>query len=652
MIVGHGLDARADLAVADDSDRHPQARRGLVPAAQSRASSRSRCRSSWRSCVSLLRPVPAEERRFARARAAAAPWLSSRAYALASSLPSVVVAVLGDRRRGRRVRAASLPAPGSETYEQMTRAFYHGLAALEVGLLDDARQQFTSATRLVPRGAGVVGEPGAGAAAARRAGRGREPIERALALAPDNSDIVLLAGAHGNGARPSGRGGRAACAGRSLLDARGLRARFALAEELPRPGTPEADAEAQALLDELATRAPANLAILLERARLAAKLRDRAAASRVGRCDRPRRGVVAGSGAGAVRGRCRRPRPTASFDDAAARHDDPAQRAGAGAGVLGEPGGGADAGGADCRAVRSLPRARVAAGDAVGAGHGAHVYGGAVGARWRADRRRARVSAERRRRARARCGGRRRRSAHRWCAAARGRCRCATPDNPAPARDSVAALDWNHDFRTDLALCGPGGVQLLLQGEDGTFADVTARPSAGDASDLRLRGRVAGRRRDGRRPRSRRRRPRTARRSCCATTATARGRRTSRLPARSARAAFAWADLDRDADPDAVFVDGAGALRVLRQPAGRRVRARAEPPAPARRRGRRPSPTSTPTARSTSSRSTRMGVVAVTSGRARRGRRARSRDGTVLRAGAGAYRAASPPISTTTARSI
>jgi hypothetical protein len=36
-------------------------------------------------------------------------------------------------------RSRALPSPGSDQYEQTTRAFYHGLAALEVGLLDDAR---------------------------------------------------------------------------------------------------------------------------------------------------------------------------------------------------------------------------------------------------------------------------------------------------------------------------------------------------------------------------------------------------------------------------------------------------------------------------------------------------------------------------------
>ena len=58
------------------------------------------------------------------------------------------------------------------------------------------------------------------------------------------------------------------------LDERGLHARFALADELQRSGTPEADAEAATLYDALVARAPANLAILLERARLAAKAAD------------------------------------------------------------------------------------------------------------------------------------------------------------------------------------------------------------------------------------------------------------------------------------------------------------------------------------------------------------------------------------------
>ena len=86
-----------------------------------------------------------------------------------------------------------LPEPGSAAYEQTTRAFYHGLAALEVGLLDDARQQFTSATLLVPREPASWANLGLTQMRLGELDAAAEPIQRALSLAPDNSDLVLLA---------------------------------------------------------------------------------------------------------------------------------------------------------------------------------------------------------------------------------------------------------------------------------------------------------------------------------------------------------------------------------------------------------------------------------------------------------------------------
>src|SRR4029079_19797446 len=57
----------------------------------------------------------------------------------------------------------------------------------------------------------------------------------------------------------------------SELDSRALRPRFALAEEIERSGlTPESRREAERLYDGLLGVAPDNLAILVERARLAA----------------------------------------------------------------------------------------------------------------------------------------------------------------------------------------------------------------------------------------------------------------------------------------------------------------------------------------------------------------------------------------------
>src|SRR5215471_19196120 len=39
----------------------------------------------------------------------------------------------------------------SAAYQEVSRAFYHGYAALQVGLLDDARTQFAKATDVVSR---------------------------------------------------------------------------------------------------------------------------------------------------------------------------------------------------------------------------------------------------------------------------------------------------------------------------------------------------------------------------------------------------------------------------------------------------------------------------------------------------------------------
>ena len=172
-----------------------------------------------------------------------------------------------------RGRGPSLPAPGSDTYEQMTRAFYWGLSALEVGLLDDARQQFTKATTIVPEEPAAWANLGLTQLRLGELEAAAAPIERALALAPDNGDVVLLA-ARMEAAR--GRLDEAVVRLRRAveLDPESLRARFALADELQRLNSAEGDTEALTLLDEIVRRAPNNLAALIERARIAARRRD------------------------------------------------------------------------------------------------------------------------------------------------------------------------------------------------------------------------------------------------------------------------------------------------------------------------------------------------------------------------------------------
>ena len=148
-----------------------------------------------------------------------------------------------------------LPAAGSPAYEQTTSSFYRGLAQLQVGLLDDAKREFSKAAALAP------GEPAAWAnlgLAHLRLGEfdaASEPVARAAALLPGSSDLALL-----QGRLETSRGqlepGIAHLRRAVDLDRTGLRARYALAEEIERAGGPAADAEAQQQFEQILQRRP------------------------------------------------------------------------------------------------------------------------------------------------------------------------------------------------------------------------------------------------------------------------------------------------------------------------------------------------------------------------------------------------------------
>jgi Tfp pilus assembly protein PilF len=170
-------------------------------------------------------------------------------------------------------RSPRFVSPTSATYEEMSRAYYHGLAALQVGLLDDAKTQFTRATEIVPREPAAWANLGLTHLRLGELDAASQTIDRAAALAPGSSEIAFL-----QGQVETGRGRPDAAIARFRravdLDPRGLRVRYALAQEVESAGGPSADAEAQALLDQLVALGPDNVAALLERARLAAKRRD------------------------------------------------------------------------------------------------------------------------------------------------------------------------------------------------------------------------------------------------------------------------------------------------------------------------------------------------------------------------------------------
>jgi tetratricopeptide (TPR) repeat protein len=189
--------------------------------------------------------------------------------------PIVILAVLGSGLAAYlwTRREPGLPAAGTAAYEQATRQFYRGLAALQVGLVDQAKQEFSGATSAAP------GEPATWAnlgLAHLRLGEfeaAAPAIERAVSLAPDHAGLVFL-----RGRLETSRGRRAdgvALLRRAVaLDEANLQARTALIQEIENAGGADADAEAQQLLEALATRQGGNVAVLIERARLAAKTSD------------------------------------------------------------------------------------------------------------------------------------------------------------------------------------------------------------------------------------------------------------------------------------------------------------------------------------------------------------------------------------------
>ena len=93
-------------------------------------------------------------------------------------------------------------------------------------------------------------------------------------LAPDNADLALLAGRM-EISRGQLEEGLAHLRRAVELEPGALQSRFALAEEVERSGSADADTQAVTLIDELAKLAPQNIAVLVERARIAAKTQDR-----------------------------------------------------------------------------------------------------------------------------------------------------------------------------------------------------------------------------------------------------------------------------------------------------------------------------------------------------------------------------------------
>ena len=455
-----------------------------------------------------------------------------------------------------------LPSPDSAAYRETVRAFYRGVAAIEVGLLDDARTQLLRAAELAPSEAAVFANLAVASVGSGETEVAAAQLEAARRLAPESSAVAFLQG------QVAGFAGRVEEAATHFqrateLDVENLRARFALSQELERRDD-DADAlRAQRLLEEILTRQPDNLAVLVARVRLAARRGDAdAVADSVERLNALSdrwpamareqlsalmtaseardlteaqtrgtllRNVLApvtafrdSQAAVSVRAeliaepltrflRLPSPTPTAAPPDetlayVVQRLESEGRPAAVVAGVVLTPDAAAPAVFvADGQQVRRIDQA-----DSVAA----YAFPG------------------------------------------------GTPP-AAPTAHGLVAFDWNNDFRVDLALTGGDGLRLLVQAEDGSFTETTPASAEGEpvgagdsvgawAADIEMDGDldILLARSDA--P------PQLLRNNGDGTWLP-----TVPFPAVTGLRGFAWGDLDGDGDPDAALLDATGGVSLF-----------------------------------------------------------------------------------------
>jgi tetratricopeptide (TPR) repeat protein len=476
------------------------------------------------------------------------------AVAIAAIAIVVVAAYLVKTRR------AGLPRAGTEAYEQTTTQFFRGLAEMQVGLLDVARQAFTQATALAP------GEPAAWAnlgLVELRLGEfdaAAPPIDKAAQLAPRNSDIAFLQGRLDT-ARGHNEDGIAHLRRAVALDENKQRARTALVQEIENAGGPEADAEAQRVLEELVQRQPGNPAVLVERARLSAKrgdagiLRDSLrrmagfAQSWPPESTEEYRAAEEAAGAGDFAAAAR---SIAFLRNTLARVPaflEARRIVTPSAELIAEPFT------AFLRlpppvATPSSPDQALSFAPAAAAGAGGGQVEALVAFSLDGEQLPAAFAADARAVYRVDTGA---------TVATLPASFAGTPLTAA----GLLPIDWNNDFRMDLVAAGPRGVSLLVQGDDGSFSDQTAEASRVSgplsidatgawAADLEMDGDldiVIGVREAP---------PAVLRNNGDGTWAV-----THPFDAGVGLRAFSWGDVDGDGDPDAVLVDGRGELQIL-----------------------------------------------------------------------------------------
>jgi tetratricopeptide (TPR) repeat protein len=195
------------------------------------------------------------------------PRTTAAAFALAASLAAASCSSCR--------RPADVP---EATYREAVTAFHTAIAALQTSQEVLARQKLDRVVAIVPQEPAGWADLGLLLLRQQEVGPAKERLTKAAELAPDSAEIErLLAIAESRAGNPAASIAhwRKALA----LDASDAKAAYALALELERLGTPDTDAEAQQVLEQLLARSD-NLPARLDALRIAAKRADGAAVAR------------------------------------------------------------------------------------------------------------------------------------------------------------------------------------------------------------------------------------------------------------------------------------------------------------------------------------------------------------------------------------
>ena len=467
----------------------------------------------------------------------------------------------------------SAPALAPDEYAKVVRAFYTGLAALQVG--DDVRaeEKLREAAALAPAEPAAWADLGLLYLRQRQYDRAAENLERARSLAPDDARMYVLLGQLG-AARSNSEDAIKSFRRAAELDARNLKALYALSEEIPRVEGEAGEEEVLRLLRRILEVQPDNLSVQLDVARLAAKrgddqlfsqtlarLKERSAAwpPEVLEQLKTVEATAASSGTRAAAPRVQFLRNVLvrlpEYRQSRLAVQDPPE-------TLSEPFT------AFLRLRQPSPRpappdesltfaveALPPAGRAVWAG-AIFLDGDARPALAFVDGRELRI----------------------------GDARLALPaggdaNHGVPSPHSITALDFDYDFKTDLAFAGDGGFRLYRQESPASFADVTARTKLSPAvvnaaahgawpADIEADGDldiVVGAKEGA---------PVVLRNNGDGTFAEQRPFATV-SPLRD----FVWADLDGDGDPDAALLDAQGRIGVFTNERTGQFQARTPPAA-------------------------------------------------------------------------